>query len=52
MQGFVKDIFDLDRCWIQCNGGNRWLIAAMGANSQMHQLKALHEKKLTWKIKD
>ena len=30
MQGLVKDIFELDRCWIKGNDNNRWLFAAMG----------------------
>jgi hypothetical protein len=52
MQGLVKDIFDLDRCWMLGDDNNRWLFAAMGLTIQMHQLKAFHEKKSTWKIKD
>jgi len=52
MQGLVKDIFDLDRCWMRGNDSNRWLFAAMGVTIQMHQLNAFHEKKSTWKIKD
>ena len=30
MQGIVKDIFDLNRCWMRGNNNNRWLFAAMG----------------------
>ena len=30
MPGFVKNIFDLDRCWMRGNNRNRWLFAAMG----------------------
>ena len=52
MQGLVKDIFDLDRCWMRGNDNNRWLFAAMGLTIQMHQLKAFHEKASTWKIKE
>ena len=52
MQGLVKEIFDLDRCWMRSNDNNRWLFAAMGLTIQMHQLKAFHDKKSTWKIKD
>jgi len=30
MQGQVKDIFELDRCWMGGDANNRWLFAAMG----------------------
>ena len=36
MQGLVKEIFDLDRCWMKGNNTNRWLFAAMGLTVQMH----------------
>ena len=52
MQGLVKEIFDLDRCWMRGAENNRWLFAAMGLTIQMHQLKAYHEKRSTWKIKE
>jgi len=52
MQGLVKGIFDLDRCWMRGNSSNRWLFAAMGVTVQMHQLSAFKEKRSTWKIKD
>ena len=52
MQGLVKDIFDLDRCWMRGDNSNRWLFAAMGIAIQMHQLTAFKEKRSTWKIKD
>lgn len=52
MQGLVKDIFDLDRCWMRGNKSNRWLFAAMGVTVQMHQLLAFKEKRSTWRIKD
>lgn len=51
VQGLVKDIFELDRCWMRGNKNNRWLFAAMGLAVQMHQLKAYRNKKSTWKIK-
>ena len=51
MQGLVKDIFDLDHCWMRGNKSNRWLFAAMGLAIQMHQLDAFKEKRSTWKIK-
>ncbi len=51
MQGLVKEIFDLDRCWMRGNDSNRWLFAAMGLTVQMHQLRAYRQKRSTWKIK-
>ncbi len=51
MQGLVKEIFDLDRCWMRGNATNRWLFAAMGLAIQMHQLRAYKEQGSTWKIK-
>jgi hypothetical protein len=52
MQGIVKDIFDLNRCWMRGNNINRWLFAAMGLTVQMHQLIAYRNKKSTWQIKE
>lgn len=51
MQGLVKDIFELDRCWMRGNKNNRWLFAAMGLAVQMHQLRAYRNKQSTWSIK-
>lgn len=51
MQGLVKEIFDLDRCWMRGDASNRWLFAAMGLAVQMHQLKAYRQQRSTWKIK-
>lgn len=51
MQGLVKDIFDLTRCWMRGNANNRWLFAAMGIAVSMHQLRAYKEQRSTWKIK-
>lgn len=51
MQGLVKDIFDLDRCWMRGNENNRWLFAAMGVVVQMHQYRAWEEGRSTWAIK-
>jgi len=51
MQGIVKDIFELERCWMRGDENNRWLFAAMGIAVQMAQLKAVKEQKSTWKIK-
>ena len=52
MQGLVKEIFELDRCWMRGNKSNRWLFAAMGLTVQMHQLIAFKENKSTWCIKE
>jgi hypothetical protein len=51
MQGLVKDIFELDNCWIRRNADNRWLFADMGLTIQLHQLKTFKEQRSTWKIK-
>ena len=51
MQGLVKNIFALDRCWMRGNKSNRWLFAAMGLAVQMHQLHAYRNKRSTWCIK-
>jgi hypothetical protein len=51
MQGIVKDIFGLNRCWMRGNDNNRWLFAAMGLTVQMHQLIAYQNMKSTWQIK-
>jgi len=51
MQGLVKEIFELDRCWMRGDANNRWLFAAMGIAVQMAQLKAYRENQSTWKIK-
>ena len=51
MQGLVKEIFELDRCWMRGDANNRWLYAAMGIAVQMAQLKAYRENQSTWKIK-
>jgi len=52
MQGIVKDIFDLERCWMRGDDNNRWLFAAMGLAIQMHQLEAFKQGKSTWNIKE
>jgi hypothetical protein len=51
MQGVVKDIFALDRCWMRGHRNNRWLFAAMGVAVQLHQARALKSHRSTWKIK-
>jgi len=52
MQGLVKDIFELDRCWMRGDENNRWLFAAMGIAVQMHQLQAFKQGKSTWYVKE
>ena len=52
MQGLVKDIFELDQCWMRGDKSNQWLFAAMGLTVQMYQFTAFKEKRSTWKIKD
>ena len=52
MQGMVKDIFELNRCWMRGDENNRWLFAAMGLTIQMHQLQAFKLGKSTWNIKE
>ncbi len=51
MQGLVKDIFELERCWMRGNENNRWLFAAMGVVVQMHQYRAWEAGRSTWAIK-
>jgi hypothetical protein len=51
MQGVVKDIFALERCWMRGQRHNRWLFAAMGVVVQLHQARALKAHRSTWKIK-
>jgi len=52
MQSLIKDIFDLEGCWMRGNKNNRWINAAMGIAVQMAQLDAWKEKRSTWKIKN
>jgi hypothetical protein len=51
MQGLIKEIFDLERCWMRGDENNRWLFAAMGLVIQMHQFRAWQEGRSTWEIK-
>jgi len=51
MQGLIKDIFDLETCWMRGRAHNRWLFAAMGVVIQMHQYPAWQEGRSTWAIK-
>jgi len=51
LQGLVKDIFELERCWMRGNDNNRWLFAAMGVAVQMHQYRAWQARRSPWAIK-
>lgn len=51
MQGLMKDIFDLETCWMRGDKSNRWLFAAMGITVQMAQWNAFKNKTSTWKVK-
>lgn len=51
MQGLLKEIFGLERCWMRGTRNNRWLFAAMGVTVQMHQVQAWKEGRSTWAIK-
>lgn len=51
MQALVKDIFELERCWMRGDDNNRWLFAAMGIAVQIAQWRAYREKRSTWDIK-
>lgn len=52
MQGLVKELFELDRCWMRGDESNRWLFAAMGIAVQMAQRSAYLNGTSTWNIKD
>lgn len=51
MQGLMKDIFDLERCWMRGEAANKWLFAAMGIAVQIAQRSAFLQKRSTWNIK-
>lgn len=52
MQSLLKNIFDLDQCWVRGNDHNRWLFAAMGVAVQLAQWQAYQNRQSTWRIKD
>jgi hypothetical protein len=52
MQGVVKEIFELESCWMRGDANNRWLFAAMCIAVQMAQEKAYASGKSTWRIKE
>jgi hypothetical protein len=51
LQGLLKDIFELERCWMRGNRNNRWLFAAMGVAVQLHQYRAWQASRSPWAIK-
>ncbi len=51
MQGLMKDIFELETCWMRGDENNRWLFAAMGVAVQTAQCNAWQTNQSTWKIK-
>ena len=51
MQGLVKDIFELERCWMRGDANNRWLFAAMGVAVQIAQGQAVRMGRSTWQVK-
>ena len=51
MQGLVKEIFDLESCWMRGDASNRWLFAAMGIATQIAHWNAFKNCTSTWKIK-
>ena len=52
MQGIVKDIFDLNRCWIRGEQNNHWLFAAICLTIQMHQLDTFKKGRSSWNIQE
>lgn len=52
MQGLVKELFELEKCWMRGDQSNRWLFAAMGIAVQMAQRLAYLNQSSTWNIKD
>jgi hypothetical protein len=52
MQGLVKELFELQKCWMRGDESNRWLFAAMGIAVQMAQQTAYLKQSSTWNIKD
>jgi len=52
MLELVKDIFELDRCWMCGDENNRLLFAKMGLTIKMRQLDARKKGKSTWNIKE
>lgn len=51
-QGLVKELFDLDTCWMRGDTNNRWLFAAMGVSVQMAQWQAYQAGESIWQIRE
>jgi len=52
MQGLVKELFELQTCWMRGDESNRWLFAAMGIAVQVAQRNAYLRGASTWNIKE
>lgn len=52
MQGLVKELFELEKCWMRGDESNRWLFGAMGIAVQIAQRTAYLNGSSTWNIKD
>jgi hypothetical protein len=52
MQGLVKELFELEKCWMRGDESNRWTFAAMGIAVQIAQRTAYLNGSSTWNIKD
>jgi hypothetical protein len=52
MQGLVKELFELETCWMRGDESNRWLFAAMGMAVQIAQHQAYRRGTSTWNIKE
>lgn len=52
MQGLVKELFELEKCWMRGDESNHWLFAAMGIAVQIAQRTAYLNQSSTWNIKD
>lgn len=52
MQGLVKELFELEKCWMRGDESNRWLFGAMGIAVQIAQRMAYLKGSSTWNIKD
>jgi len=52
MQGLVKELFELEKCWMRGDESNRWLFAAMGIAVQIAQRNAYLRGASTWNIKE
>jgi len=51
LQGLLKQLFDLEHCWMRGDVNNRWLFAAMGVAVQIAQHAAWLLKQSTWNIR-